>query len=56
VLDALGRWVWAGKVRYREHVMEGLDAAPAAFAGLFRGENFGRMLVRLPRGRSDSAG
>jgi len=53
---ALGRWVMEGKIRYREHVVEGLEAAPAAFAGLFRGENFGRMLVRLPRGRSDARG
>ncbi len=46
---ALGRWVSEGKVKYREHVAEGLEAAPAAFAGLFRGENFGRMLVRVAR-------
>ncbi|HYH98908.1 NADP-dependent oxidoreductase [Hyalangium sp.] len=44
---ALGRWIQEGKLRYREHVVEGLEAAPAAFAGLFRGENFGRMLVRV---------
>jgi hypothetical protein len=43
----LRRWVREGKLRYREHVAEGLEAAPAAFAGLFRGENFGRMLVRM---------
>jgi NADPH-dependent curcumin reductase CurA len=47
---ALRRWVQEGKLRYREHVAEGLEAAPAAFAGLFRGENFGRMLVRMNPG------
>jgi hypothetical protein len=53
---ALGRWVREGKVRYREHVVEGLEAAPAAFAGLFRGENFGRMLVRVSRDQSEARG
>jgi NADPH-dependent curcumin reductase CurA len=28
-------------------VMEGLEAAPQAFMGLFRGANTGKMLVRL---------
>lgn len=46
----LRRWVQEGKLRYREHVVEGLEAAPAAFAGLFRGENFGRMLVHMGAG------
>ncbi|WP_224365274.1 NADP-dependent oxidoreductase [Hyalangium versicolor] len=44
---ALSRWVSEGKVKYREHVAEGLESAPSAFAGVFRGENLGRMLVRV---------
>ncbi|MCP3104617.1 NADP-dependent oxidoreductase [Myxococcus sp. K15C18031901] len=36
-----------GTLHHREHVVEGLASAPAAFAGLFRGENFGRALVRV---------
>ncbi|MBJ6761188.1 NADP-dependent oxidoreductase [Myxococcaceae bacterium JPH2] len=43
----LSGWLRDGSLRYREHVVEGLDAAPAGFAGLFRGENFGRALVRV---------
>ncbi|MFP2930530.1 NADP-dependent oxidoreductase [Pyxidicoccus sp. 3LG] len=43
----LRQWLAEGTLRHREHVVEGLDAAPAAFAGLFRGENFGRALVRV---------
>ncbi|MCP3139104.1 NADP-dependent oxidoreductase [Pyxidicoccus xibeiensis] len=43
----LRQWLADGTLRHREHVVEGLDAAPAAFAGLFRGENFGRALVRV---------
>ncbi len=40
-------WVRAGKLRYREDVLHGIEAAPDAIAGLYRGENLGRRLVRL---------
>jgi NADPH-dependent curcumin reductase CurA len=36
-----------GRIRYREDVVEGLDAAPAAFIGLLEGRNFGKLLVRV---------
>ncbi|EYF03080.1 NADP-dependent oxidoreductase [Chondromyces apiculatus] len=39
--------VKAGTLLYREHIEEGLEAAPRLFSGLFRGENFGRALVRV---------
>jgi hypothetical protein len=37
----------AGKIRFRESVYEGLSEAPAAFIGLFQGENFGKAVVRV---------
>ncbi len=40
-------WVGDGSVRYREDVVEGLDAAPEAFRGLLTGRNFGKLLVRV---------
>ena len=40
-------WLKEGKIRYKEDVVEGLENAPRAFLGLFRGENFGKLLVRL---------
>ena len=43
----VGAWLRDGKIRYRETVVEGLENAPEAFIGLFRGENLGKMLVRL---------
>jgi NADPH-dependent curcumin reductase CurA len=36
-----------GRIRYRETVVEGLERAPEAFIGLLRGENLGKMLVRI---------
>jgi NADPH-dependent curcumin reductase CurA len=45
----VGAWVRAGKIKYREDVVEGLDAAPQAFIGLLKGKNFGKLLVRVAR-------
>ena len=36
-----------GQLRYREDVVDGLAQAPAAFIGLLRGRNFGKLVVRL---------
>jgi hypothetical protein len=43
----LAGWVAAGKIKQTETVREGLENAPAAFLGLFKGENLGKMLVKL---------
>jgi len=39
--------VTSGAIKYREDVVQGLDAAVPAFQGLLRGENFGKLLVKL---------
>jgi len=36
-----------GRIKYREDIVEGLDAAPAAFIGLLQGRNFGKLIVRV---------
>ncbi len=43
----LADWVRAGKIRYREEILPGLESAPDAIAGLYRGENLGRRLIGL---------
>ncbi|MGF1549087.1 MAG: NADP-dependent oxidoreductase [Sphingomonadaceae bacterium] len=45
----MGGWVAQGKVVARETVHDGIEAMPEAFIGLFRGENIGKMLVRIER-------
>lgn len=40
-------WIQEGKVKSRETVFEGIDNAVDAFLGLFSGENFGKMVVKL---------
>ena len=46
-LAELGSMVATGKLKYRESVAEGLEAAPDAFLGLLKGKNFGKQLVKL---------
>jgi hypothetical protein len=41
------QWLRETRVKYREDVVEGLENAVAAFQGLFRGQNFGKLLVRV---------
>ncbi len=43
----LAEWHAAGKITWKETVLEGIDKAPEAFLKLFSGENFGKMLVKL---------
>ena len=40
-------WLKAGKIKYRIDVADGLDAAPAAFIAMLKGENFGKQVVRI---------
>ncbi|MHB8529223.1 MAG: NADP-dependent oxidoreductase [Caulobacteraceae bacterium] len=40
-------WIGDGKVKWKETVENGIENAPTAFMKLFRGENLGKMLVKL---------
>lgn len=40
-------WLREGRIHYRETVVDGLRNAPEAFLGLMRGENTGKMLVKI---------
>jgi NADPH-dependent curcumin reductase len=46
-LKELGILVATGKLKYRESVAQGIEAAPEAFLGLLKGRNFGKQLVKL---------
>ena len=46
-LTELGALVGTGKLRPRESVAQGIEAAPEAFLGLLKGRNFGKQLVKL---------
>ena len=46
-LQAVSSWIKEGKIKYREDVVDGLENAPRAFQGLLKGENFGKLIVRV---------
>jgi NADPH-dependent curcumin reductase CurA len=46
-LRDMSGWVKEGKIKDEETVIEGIENAPAAFMGLLRGENRGKMLVKV---------
>ena len=46
-LREVGQWLREGKVRHREDIVEGLENAPVAFIGMLRGDNFGKLVVRV---------
>ncbi len=46
-VSRLAGWVREGRLRYREDILEGIESCPDAIAGLYRGENLGKRLVRL---------
>ena len=46
-LELASPWVKEGSMHYRETVIDGLENAPEALGLLLRGNNFGKMLVRV---------
>ncbi len=46
-LRDMGAWAKEGKMKWRETILDGIERAPEAFIGLFKGENMGKMLVRV---------
>jgi len=46
-LDELMDWFRAGRLKFRETVAEGFDAAPAALVNMLSGGNIGKQVVRL---------
>jgi NADPH-dependent curcumin reductase CurA len=46
-LAEVGPWIAGGQIRTRETIVDGIENAPEAFLGLLRGDNTGKMLVRV---------
>lgn len=46
-IKQLAEWIKENKLKYTETIIEGLENAPAAFLGLFKGENLGKQIVKL---------
>ena len=46
-LRRLAEWQLAGKIRFKEDVLEGIERMPEAFLRLLHGKNFGKQIVRI---------
>lgn len=51
----LGKWIAAGKIKYREDLVRGLDNAPSALQRLFSGKNIGKVVVQVSDAPSSPA-
>jgi NADPH-dependent curcumin reductase CurA len=45
--SSMAKWIGEGRIKWKETIVEGLENAPKAFIGLFKGENFGKMMVKI---------
>jgi NADPH-dependent curcumin reductase CurA len=45
--NQMSTWIKDGKIAWKETIVKGLENAPKAFIGLFKGENFGKMLIKI---------
>ena len=45
--SAMSEWIAAGKIKFKEDLVTGLENAPEAFIGLLEGKNFGKLVVHV---------
>jgi len=43
----MSQWLKEGKLKYKEHVVNGIENSPQAFLDMFLGKNFGKLLVKI---------
>jgi leukotriene B4 12-hydroxydehydrogenase/15-oxo-prostaglandin 13-reductase len=43
----MAQWLKEGKLKHREHIVEGFENAPRALIGVLQGDNTGKMLVKF---------
>ncbi|MGA2591967.1 MAG: NADP-dependent oxidoreductase [Bryobacteraceae bacterium] len=46
-MQALAGWAMSGKLKAREDIVDGLETFPDTLQKLFRGENFGKLVIRV---------
>ncbi|HKX35910.1 MAG TPA: NADP-dependent oxidoreductase, partial [Rhizorhapis sp.] len=43
----LTQWIKAGRIKWKDHVIDGLEHAPAALDRLFSGQHDGKLMIRI---------
>ena len=46
-IEQLAGWIRAGKLNFREQVLDGIESAPGSIAQLYSGENNGKLIIKL---------
>jgi NADPH-dependent curcumin reductase CurA len=46
-MQALAGWLSSGKLKAREDIVEGLETFPETLQKLYRGENFGKLVIKV---------
>ena len=46
-LGKMRQWIGEGRIKWKETIVAGIENAPKAFLSLFKGENFGKMLLKI---------
>lgn len=46
-VGAMAGWIASGKLKSREHIVEGLQTFPDTLLKLFTGENFGKLMIKV---------
>jgi NADPH-dependent curcumin reductase len=46
-LTDLSQWIKEGKIKYKEHIVEGIEKFPETLNMLFTGENYGKLLLKI---------
>lgn len=49
----MAQWIAEGKLKAKEHVVEGLEQFPETLMMLFNGENFGKLVLKVDHNRED---
>lgn len=53
-IEDMSNWIREGKLKSRETVVHGIENAPEALVSLFKGDNTGKMLVKVAEEESKS--
>jgi NADPH-dependent curcumin reductase CurA len=43
----MGQWMAEGKLKSKEHIVEGIETFPETLLMLFSGENFGKLMIKV---------
>ncbi len=46
-IEHLAGWIRTGQLKYREQILNGIEAAPGSIAQLYSGKNSGKLIIKL---------